>query len=110
MGLLYRAELGTPLRIGQRCEGFVKTIRPDGKIDLSLDPAGYARVKPLAERILATLRANNGHLAMSDTSPPEAIRDTFQASKKAFKQALGTLYRNRLIDLTPSGIQLKTPR
>jgi hypothetical protein len=110
MGLLYRAELGTPLHIGQRCEGFVKTIRPDGKIDLSLDPAGYARVKPLAERILATLRANNGHLAMSDTSPPEAIRDTFQASKKAFKQALGTLYRNRLIDLTPSGIQLKTPR
>ncbi len=102
--------MGTPLRIGQRCEGFVKTIRPDGKIDLSLDPAGYARVKPLAERILANLRANNGHLAMSDTSPPEAIRDTFQASKKAFKQAIGTLYRNRLIDLTPSGIQLKTPR
>jgi predicted RNA-binding protein (virulence factor B family) len=109
-GLLYRAELGTPLRIGQRCEGFVKAIRPDGKIDLTLNRVGYERIAPLADRILAVLRANKGTLALSDSSTPEAIREAFQVSKKSFKQALGTLYRNHLIELEASGIRLKTPR
>jgi predicted RNA-binding protein (virulence factor B family) len=109
-GLLYRAELGTPLHIGQRCEALVKAIRPDGKIDLTLHRVGYERIAPLADRILAVLRANKGTMALSDSSPPEAIREAFQVSKKAFKQALGTLYRNRLIELHSSGIRLKTPR
>jgi len=108
LGLLYRSELGVPLEIGQRCEGFVRAIRPDGKIDLGLDPKGYQRVAPLAERILAALRANKGGLPYSDSSPPEDIRNAFQTSKKAFKQALGQLYRQRLIELHESGIRLKS--
>lgn len=110
LGLLYRSELATPLEIGQRCEGFVRTIRPDGKIDLGLDPQGYQRVAPLADQILAALRSNNGSLPYSDASPPEEIRTAFQTSKKAFKQALGQLYRQRLIELQDSGIRLKSQK
>jgi hypothetical protein len=107
LGLLYRSELATPLEIGQRCEGFVRTIRADGKIDLGLDQQGYQRVAPLADRILTAIRANHGLLSLSDSSSPEEIRTTFQTSKKAFKQALGNLYRQRLIEIEESGIRLK---
>jgi predicted RNA-binding protein (virulence factor B family) len=107
LGLLYRSELATPLEIGQRCEGFVRTIRADGKIDLGLDQQGYQRVAPLADRILTAIRANQGLLPLSDSSSPEEIRTTFQTSKKAFKQALGNLYRQRLIEIEESGIRLK---
>jgi hypothetical protein len=107
LGLLFRSDLGSPLKIGERCEGYVRAIRPDGKIDLSLDPEGYQRIAPLADRILAALRANGGVLPLNDTSTPEQIRSTFQSSKKAFKQALGTLYRQRLVTLTASGITLR---
>ena len=106
LGLLYRSELATPLEIGQRCEGFVRTIRPDGKIDLGLDPQGYQRVAPLADRILAALLSNKGSLPYSDSSSPEEIRAAFQTSKKAFKQALGNLYRQRLVELHESGIRV----
>jgi predicted RNA-binding protein (virulence factor B family) len=106
LGLLYRSELAISLEIGQRCEGFVRTIRPDGKIDLGLDPQGYQRVAPLADRILAALRSNKGSLPFSDSSSPEEIRAAFQTSKKAFKQALGNLYRQRLVELHGSGIRL----
>lgn len=107
LGLLYRSELATPLEIGQRCEGFVRAIRADGKIDLGLDQQGYQRVAPLADRILSAIRANHGLLPLSDSSSPEEIRTTFQTSKKAFKQALGNLYRQRLIEIEESGIRLK---
>lgn len=105
-GLLYRAELGTPLSIGQRLNGYVKTVRPDGKIDLSLDAAGYSRVKPLAQYIMEQLEARGGKLAVDDKSSPETIREMFGASKKAFKQALGALYRKRLIAFVHPGIRL----
>ncbi|MEI8292455.1 MAG: S1-like domain-containing RNA-binding protein [bacterium] len=107
LGLLYRSELSTPLEIGQRCEGFVRAIRPDGKIDLGLDPQGYQRVAPLANRILAALHSGGGHLPCNDSSTPEEIRAAFQTSKKAFKQALGHLYRQRLIDIEEEGIGLR---
>jgi len=106
LGLLYRSELGAPLEIGQRCEGFVRAIRPDGKIDLGLDPKGYERVAPLADRILAALKANQGSLPFNDSSSPVEIRGAFQSSKKAFKQALGQLYRQRLVQIHESGIRL----
>lgn len=105
LGLLYRSELSTPLHIGHRCEGFIRTIRPDGKIDLGLDPQGFQRIDPLANRILAALQSNKGSLPFNDSSSPEEIRAAFQTSKKAFKQALGTLYRKRLIELHEKGIR-----
>jgi predicted RNA-binding protein (virulence factor B family) len=105
-GLLYRTNLAGPLRIGAGMRGYVKQVREDGKIDLSLDPAGYARVAPLSDQILAELERVGGRLNFDDTSDPEAIRDRFGASKKAFKPALGALYRARKIVFLHPGIQL----
>jgi predicted RNA-binding protein (virulence factor B family) len=105
-GLLYRTNLAGPLKIGARMRGFVKQVREDGKIDLSLDAAGYARVAPLAEQVLAELERVGGRLNLDDDSDPEAIRDRFGVSKKAFKQALGALYRERRIAFLSPGIEL----
>ena len=109
-GLLYHTNLAGPLRHGARMRGFVKSVREDGKIDLSLDEAGYARVGPLAERILAELERVGGRLNLDDDSDPEVVRDRFGVSKKAFKQALGALYRGRRIAFLNPGIQLVQPR
>jgi len=103
-GLLYKTDLAGPLRAGDSLDGFVRAVRPDGKVDLALDRAGFARIMPLAETILAALAAAGGSLPVHDKSSPEEIRKTFGASKKAFKQALGMLYRERRIALDPSGI------
>jgi len=105
-GLLYHEGISVPVAIGQKFKGFVRTLRPDGKIDLSLDQAGYQRVAPLALRIVQALQRGGGRLDLDDDSPPEAIRQAFGASKKAFKQALGTLYKTRRIRFSRPGIEL----
>ncbi|MSU63980.1 MAG: GntR family transcriptional regulator [Pedosphaera sp.] len=105
-GLLYRDNVKTPLQIGQRLQGFVRNIRPNGQIDLSLDAAGYQRVAPLTNQIIQALTSNGGNLAFDDDSSPETIREKFSVSKKAFKQALGKLYKARRIRFTNPGIQL----
>ena len=105
-GLLYRAELASPLTIGQALGGFIRTIRPDGKIDLGLDPTGHLRIAPLGQRIITALEASGGHLPYHDGSSPEEIRATFGMSKKAFKQAIGVLYREHRIRIAPDGIHL----
>lgn len=106
MGLLYRDHVPTPLQIGQRLQGFVRNVRPGGQLDLSLDASGYKRVAPLTDQIVKALEQNGGRLAFDDDSAPEAIRKTFGVSKKAFKQALGKLYKVRRIQFTRPGIQL----
>ncbi|MFA7342926.1 MAG: S1-like domain-containing RNA-binding protein [Terrimicrobiaceae bacterium] len=105
-GMLYGPELSGPLETGARLDGFVKAVRPDGKLDLSLDRSGFARVGPITDQILAALKAGGGRLPYNDESPPDAIRTAFGVSKKAFKQAIGTLYRKRLIELEAEGISL----
>ena len=105
-GLLYHTNLATPLQIGQKLKGFVRTVRPGGKIDLSLDASGYRRVAALTDQIVAALEANGGKLNFDDDSSPEAIRQKFGVSKKAFKQALGKLYKARRISFRRPGIQL----
>ena len=109
LGLLYRTELAGPLIIGQALDGFIRTLRPDGKIDLGLDPAGHRRIAPLGGQILAALQASGGHMPYHDGSSPEEIRAAFGMSKKAFKQAVGTLYRERRILIGPDGIRLVEP-
>lgn len=108
-GLLYHTNLSGPLEIGQTMEAYVSAPRADGKIDLRLDPSGYQRVASLTDRIIEALKANDGKMALDDKSPPEVIRKEFGASKKAFKQALGALYKKRKIDFVDSGIQLIAP-
>lgn len=105
-GLLYRDNVITPLQIGQRVKAYVRNIRPDDQIDLSLDASGYKRVAPLTDQIVQALEDGGGKLAFDDDSPPEAIRQKFGTSKKAFKQALGKLYKSRRIGFLKPGIQL----
>ena len=105
-GLLYRDNVSKPLQIGERLQGFVRTIHPNGKIDLSLDASGYKRVAKLTDQIVQALESNGGQLAFDDDSSPVAIREKFSVSKKAFKQALGKLYKTRRIRFQNPGIQL----
>lgn len=106
VGLLYRAESGTFFATGQTVDGFIRTVRSDGKIDLGLDPTGHVRIAPLSEKILAALKTSGGFLPFDDNSPPEAIREGLGMSKKAFKQAVGALYLARKIIFTGNGIAL----
>lgn len=108
-GLLYQTDVQGKLEIGQRVEGYVRSIRPDGKLDLALGRAGFRRIAPLTEQILEALSAKGGHLPFHDNSPPENIRNFFGVSKKAFKQAIGVLFRERRIYIEPDGIRLVTP-
>ena len=105
-GLLYHDNLATPLETGQKLKGFVRTVRPGGKIDLRLDASGYKRVAALTDQVVQALQSNGGTLAFDDDSSPEAIRQRFGVSKNAFKQALGKLYKQRRICFLKPGIQL----
>jgi predicted RNA-binding protein (virulence factor B family) len=110
LGLLYHSDLASPLRIGQAMDGYIRTVRPDGKIDLALDPAGYRRIAPLTEQIIEALKAAGGHLPYHDKTPPEEIRAAFNTSKKAFKQAIGALYRDHKIIIESDGFRLAKKR
>jgi len=105
-GLLYDSDLSAPLEIGQSLTGFVRSVRPDGGIDLAPTASGFGRIKPLAEQIVAALEGNGGFLELDDKSSPEEIRRVFGTSKKAFKQALGGLYKKRRIAMGRPGIRL----
>lgn len=105
-GLLYHDTLSAPLTPGQKLEAFVREVRPDGKMDLSPEIIGYKKVSSLTEQILDALERNGGRLDFDDDSSPESIRENFGVSKKAFKQALGNLYKHRRIEFRHPGIQL----
>ncbi len=91
MGLLYKSQIAAALKIGQKLKGFVRTVKPNGKIDLSLDASGYKRVAPLTDLIVTALKMSGGKLELDDDSSPVAIRLNFNFSNQAFKQALGNL-------------------
>lgn len=105
MGLLHRPPQAGSFQAGQTFEGYIAAMLPGGKIDLRLDASGYQRVAPLTDQILAKLEAEGGQLAVDDDSAPELIRELFGASKKAFKQALGALFRKRQIEFMRPGIR-----
>ena len=105
-GLLYHNSLGIPLAVGEKIKGFVRTVREDGKLDLTLDKSGYQRVIPLKQQIVTALEQNGGYLKFDDESTPLAIRMKFGCSKNAFKQALGALYKSRRIVFEKPGIRL----
>ena len=105
-GLIYRNEVFRPLKLGDKLKAYVKLVRPDNKIDLSLTRLGYAQVETSAELILRKLKLNGGFMAVGDESTPEAIMHHFQMSKKTFKKSIGLLYKQQLIDMTHEGIKL----
>ena len=106
-GLLFTDGAPQRVRYGQRLRAFVRSVRDDGKVDLGFDPAGYARVAPLGERVMQAVAAAGGMLPMGDRSSPEDIRARFGASKKAFKQAIGALYRERRIEIGEGWIRAR---
>jgi uncharacterized protein len=105
-GLLYKNEIFQPLSKGMRCQAFIKKIREDNKIDISLTKAGINVTDELAPKILVELEKNNGYLPLTDKSSTEQIYTTFHESKKNFKKAIGSLYKQRLITIEPDGIRL----
>lgn len=107
-GLIYHSEVFRPLKRGEQLKGYIKEVREDEKIDVSLTPLGYKKVDGLSGMILETLKANGGYLAVHDKSDPEQIYALFHCSKKAFKQAIGLLYKQQLITLEREGIRWVT--
>ena len=103
-GVLYENEIFQPISLGQKVDGFIKHLRTDGKIDLSLQPSGYRGVDEFSRRILEALEKNNGFLAVTDKSSAETIEALFGMSKKKYKMTIGTLYKKELIGMDPGGI------
>lgn len=105
-GMIYKNEVFQKLDIGRQLKGYIKKIRTDGKIDLSLQPAGYQKIDAVSQSILNTLKKHGGRIAVTDNSPPEEIYDLFGVSKKTFKKAIGALYKKRIITIDPKGIRI----
>ncbi len=106
-GLLYRDELPTGSRRGDRFRGYVKQVREDRKIDVSLRKTGVEGIEEAKQKILAALEPG-GFLPLNDQSPPELIQARLGISKKAFKKAIGGLYKAGAVQLTAEGIRSKT--
>lgn len=106
LGLIFKDDALQTLRIGQRHKGFIKQVRDDKRINLSLQQAGQKGRNDLEQAILADLRKQGGRSTITDKSPPEVINRHFKVSKGAYKKALGSLYRSKLILLSKTEITL----
>ncbi|WP_212629861.1 S1-like domain-containing RNA-binding protein [Pseudomonas sp. KB-10] len=105
-GLIHKNELFKFIRSGMREKGYIKALRADGKISLSLQPIGQEAASGLAEQIIERLHAQGGVLALGDKSPPELIAEQFRVSKGNFKKAIGGLYKQGLIRIHDDRIEL----
>jgi predicted RNA-binding protein (virulence factor B family) len=106
LGIVYLSDLTRRLRRGDHEIGYVFKIREDGKLDVRLEQSGYQKIEPSAERLLALMKNRKGTLFLTDKSDPDDIRDQVGMSKKTFKQAVGNLYKNKLIQLNPDSISI----
>ena len=105
-GLIYQSQIFKHVTTGDRMTGYIDNIRPDGKIDVTLQPTGRKLTADFAETLLEYLHDNNGVCPLGDKSDAEDIKRTFQVSKKTFKKAVGDLYKRRLITISPEGLKL----
>jgi len=105
-GLLYFNEVFEDLRVGHKRKAWVKKLYPDGKVDLSLQEQGYVHILNTKETILNVLKKKGGQITLGDKSSPDDIYQTFKISKKAFKKAIGALYKERLIRISDDTIEL----
>lgn len=106
MGLAYANENFREVGTGMRMKAYIKQVRKDGKLDLLFEKPGLATLEVHAEKILGILRKNGGFLAFHDKSDPKEVQENLQMSKKAFKRAIGNLYKQKLIELADDGIKL----
>ncbi|WP_344817178.1 CvfB family protein [Flavobacterium cheonanense] len=106
-GLVYKDEVyDDAIRTGDKMKGYIKLVRPDGKIDVSLHKQGSENIEPNSEIIMNELRASRGFLRLNDNSNPEDIKTVLKMSKKTFKKAIGLLYKEKLIEIKEDGIYL----
>ena len=105
-GLVYGNEVYDDYRTGQKLKAYIKSVREDGKIDVSLQPKKGRHVVSTNDKILEHLKALGGRSEFNDKSSPEDIKNEFQVSKKVFKQAIGRLYKQKKIKITNQGIEL----
>ncbi|MEJ7828505.1 MAG: S1-like domain-containing RNA-binding protein [Segetibacter sp.] len=105
-GVLHFNEIYQNIGAGDKMKAFIKTIRPENKIDVVIGKPGYDRVEDEASKILRLLQENNGYLPYHDKSDPEEIYSFFAMSKKAFKMATGNLYKQQKITFTKTGLKL----
>jgi uncharacterized protein len=106
IGMVYRNQTFQPLHDGQRLKGFVNRMREDGKLDILLQKPGFENIDESAKMLIDVLEKNNGFLPLTDKSDPEEIAAHLKMSKKSFKKAVGTLYKQRIIKLESKGITL----
>ena len=107
LGLIFTEDIFKDLSVGDRLKGFVKKVRNDNKLDIVLGEIGYRKIEPNADLIMECLGdTSNGFLALNDKSKPEDIKNVLQMSKKTFKKAIGTLYKQKLITIKDDGIYL----
>ncbi|MCC6372605.1 MAG: GntR family transcriptional regulator [Bacteroidia bacterium] len=105
-GLIYHNDVFQDLFIGDELEAYVKTIRPDGLIDISLQKSGFKNVLSATEIVMEYLENNGGFLNLHDKSSPEEIAAKFSMSKATYKKAIGILYRHRKVLIKPDGVYL----
>ena len=105
-GLIYKDQIFKYVHTGDRMKAYIKTVRPDGKIDLMLQPMGQQQTKEFSEALFEYLKNNNGYCNLGDKSDAEEIYERFQVSKKTFKKAVGDLYKRKLITIAPQSIEL----
>lgn len=106
-GLLYDNEIFKKIRVGQKVKGYIKQLREDGRIDLSLTRGGRGKVKDFKEQLLTYIAENGGQCSLHDKSSPEEIKDALGVSKKTFKATVGHLLKQGKIELIPNGIKAK---
>jgi len=106
IGLLFKNQLITNVKLGQSIDVYISNTRADYKIDLSMKYQQDDKFQLLTDQVLAAIKSNNGHLYLGDKSSPEAIYDQLKLSKKDFKRAIGALYKSKIIQITPESVSL----
>ena len=106
-GLIFNSDIHQTIHPGDQIKGYVKLIRDDGKIDILLEPLGYKKsIDRNSEIILNAIKSNDGFLELTDKSSPEEIKVQLGLSKKAFKRGLGSLYKQKIVEIYKDGIKL----
>ncbi|WP_298757219.1 S1-like domain-containing RNA-binding protein [uncultured Psychroserpens sp.] len=107
LGLIFSEDIFKDISVGDRLKGYVKKVRHDNKLDIVLGKIGYRKIEPNADIVMQQLEdSRDGFLPLNDKSNPDEIKRELQMSKKTFKKAIGTLYKQRLITIEPDGIRL----
>lgn len=105
-GLIYRDQIFKYVHTGDRMKAYISSIRPDGKLDLTLQPTGMAAAEDFSSVLLQYIKEHNGYCPLGDKSDPEVVKRLFQVSKKVFKKAIGDLYKRHLISIEADGLHL----